>query len=140
MQTLRDYALSFVGRFYIWGGDDPDGFDCSGISQEILASVGLDPPGDQTAQGLFNHFSVNGSHNVYGLGALAFYGESTTKITHVGFCIDQYRMLEAGGGGPQVKTHADAIRHNAFIRIRLIKGRKDLVAVVKPYYRTIAAL
>jgi cell wall-associated NlpC family hydrolase len=138
VQTLREYAMSFNGLPYIWGGDDPVvGMDCSGLVQEILASVGMDPPGDQTAQGLFDHFQKTALWNKYGLGALAFYGESVSKITHVAFMLDQYRIIEAGGGGSKSTSPAAASAQNAFVRIRLIKRRPDLVAVLKPSYASI---
>lgn len=138
MNHLIDYAKSFLHLPYIWGGDDPlSGLDCSGLVQLILASVGMDPPGDQTAQALYNHFEINGSLNSYGAGSIAFYGESVTKVTHIAFCLDQYLMIEAGGGGSTTKTLQDAITQNAYVRMRLIKSRKDLVAVIKPRYATI---
>lgn len=140
MEILRSYALSFLHRPYRWGGDDPiSGLDCSGLTQEILASIGMDPPGDQTAQSLFDHFSHNGSYNSWGVGALAFYGKSAKEITHVGFCVDNYRMVEAGGGDSTTISLTEAIKRNAFVRIRLIKARKDLIAVIRPYYITRAS-
>ncbi len=135
MNLLIDYAMSFVGTPYKWGGATPiGGIDCSGLVQCILSAAGIDPIGDQTAQALYNYFETNGSVNTYGAGALAFYGESVAKVTHVAFCVDQYRMIEAGGGGSKVNTLQDAIVHEAFVRVRLIKSRKDLVSVIKPRY------
>lgn len=137
MELLKAYALSFLHQPYRWGGDDPlAGYDCGGMVQAILASIGMDPPGDQTAQGLFDHFSVNGSYNAWGLGALAFFGQSAKAITHVGFCLDSYRMLEAGGGDRSTTNLDQAIKQNAFIRIRPIKNRNDLIAMIKPFYPT----
>jgi cell wall-associated NlpC family hydrolase len=141
VKLVVEYALSFLGKPYKWAGDDPlAGWDCSGLVQEILASAGIDPPGDQTAQGLFDHFEKNGKYGVYGPGALAFFGESTRKISHVGFCLDTYRMVEAGGGGSKTLTEQDAITQNAFVRIRLIKARKDFQAVIMPFYKTIGVI
>lgn len=118
------------------------GLDCSGLVQEILATVGEDPPGDQTAQGLFDYFGEQGraSWNECSLGSLVFFGKSVTKITHVGFCIDSYRMVEAGGGGSRTRTKKDAEIQNAFVRIRLIKNRSDIVAILRPYYRRIGSI
>lgn len=141
MKQIIDYAMRFVGTPYRWGGDDPmTGFDCSGFVQEILASVGLDPKGDQTAQSLFDHFERNGSLGQGGAGALAFFGKDSKSITHVAFCIDQYRMIEAGGGNSQTLTLDAAIRQNAYIRIRLIKSRQDLQMLIKPRYFTIGLI
>jgi len=137
MDKLIDYAMSFVGKPYEWGSDGPDTFDCSGLVQEIVASAGADPKGDQTAQDLFNYYSTNGKTPVFGkqiTGALLFFGQSHKKITHVAFALDQYRMIEAGNGGRDVKTLKDAKRKRAFVRVRLIKSRSDLFATIKPLY------
>jgi cell wall-associated NlpC family hydrolase len=135
VKFLIEYAMAFVGVPYRWGGENSiTGFDCSGLVQEILRSVGMDPPGDQTAQSLYNHFESRSTPNVYAAGALAFYGASITKITHVAFMIDPYRVVEAGGGGSLTKTKEDAALQNAFVRVRLVKARKDLLITLKPQY------
>lgn len=141
MEHLIDYAKSFLGKPYIWGGEHPCiGFDCSGLVQEILKSAGLDPQGDQTAQGLHDYFESSSTHGVYAAGSLAFYGKSVTEITHVAFCIDPYRMIEAGGGDSSCVDTVSAVRKGAFVRMRLITARKDLVAILKPRYSTIGLI
>ncbi len=142
MNILKDYAFKLVGTPYVWAGDDPmKGFDCSGLVIELLKSTGLLPPKfDTTAQGLFNKFIQNGEGSIAGFGSLVFFGKSTNKITHIGFMLDSYRMLEAGGGGSRTLTEADAIKHNAFVRIRPIYTRGDLVAIIKPRYSKLKPL
>lgn len=138
MNLLRDYALSFVGVRYKWGGDNPiSGYDCSGLVQELLKSCGMDPPGDQTAQGLYNHFDSIATPGVYGIGALAFYGENLLKITHVAMMLDMYRVIEAGGGSSKTLTISDAEAQGAFVRVRLVKARKDFLTTLKPHYAPI---
>lgn len=135
MKLLTQYALSFAGLPYRWGGDDPiDGFDCSGLVQEILASVGADPPGDQTAQTLFEHFRRQGRIATAQAGALVFYGKNRDLVTHVAFCLDRYRVIEAGGGGAKTKTRMDAALQNAFVRVRPFDHRPDIVAIWMPEY------
>lgn len=134
MELLIQYAMSFIGVPYKWGGENPiSGFDCSGLVQEILRSVGLDPPGDQTAQMLYMHF-LKDSYDAKDAGALAFYGESLRKITHIAMMIDPLRIIEAGGGGSKTKTKEDADLANAFVRIRPLNHRSDLLAVLMPNY------
>lgn len=142
MNILLLQAEKMLHIPYIWGGNSPiSGLDCSGLVCELMKSCGELPPGDYSAQGLFEYFSNGrGEWNRPGLGALVWFGKSASEITHVGMCLDQYRMIEAGGGGKDCLTVADAIRKNAMVRIRLINSRTDQVALIKPYFRKIGML
>ena len=135
LNLAYNYAMAFVGVHYSWGGSNPlQGFDCSGLVQEILASIGMDPPGDQTAQTLYDHFLSKGIASQNGLGALGFYGSSTSSITHVVFMLNEESAIGANGGWSNTLTAQDAAKSNAFVKIRHINYRKDLVAVVMPNY------
>jgi cell wall-associated NlpC family hydrolase len=133
---LVQYALRFVGTPYLWGGDDPHGWDCSGLVQELLAAQGKDPPGDQTAQGLYDYYSndtILGWRDHREVGSLAFFGSSPTKITHVAMLLDRDTMIEAGGGGKSTTSEDAAWKANAYVRVRKLLSRKDLIAVIFPY-------
>lgn len=141
MQILKEYALQFVGTPYVWGGEHPgNGYDCSGLIQELLRSVGIDPPGDQTAQALYDHFEHNGEWNRRAMGTLLFFGRSVRKVTHVAMALDQYRMIEAGGAGRRARKRSDGIDQGGMVRVRLISSRKDLQAEIRPNYRGIGQL
>jgi cell wall-associated NlpC family hydrolase len=134
-EVLQAYMIRLVGTPYRWGGDDPiQGFDCSGLAQELLASVGMDPPGDQTAQALHDYFSKNNLGSIKACGALVFYGKSATEITHIGMLLDSIHIVEAGGGGSSTTTLDAAAKQNAFVRIRRFDHRKDVVSVMMPRY------
>jgi cell wall-associated NlpC family hydrolase len=141
IDALCQYALQFVGTRYKWGGATPmGGIDCSGLVQVILQGAGIDPPGDQSAQALFNALEKTGRLGVYGAGSIAFFGESVTKITHVAFCINEYQMVEAGGGGSHTNTMDDAIAQEAFVKLSIIKRRKDLAAMLRPNYAPVGVV
>jgi len=134
-QAMVDYALSFVGRPYRWGGDDPnEGFDCSGLAVEVLKSVGILRRGtDYTSQMLFNKFK-NHLLGTPKKGALVFYhnGKPNKRIIHVAIALDRSRVVEAGGGGSKTNTLQDAIDQNAFIRIRTWDSRKNVAGFLDP--------
>jgi cell wall-associated NlpC family hydrolase len=127
-KLLYDYATAFLGKPYIWGGDNPvEGFDCSGFCLELLRSQGAWDRSDDTAQGIYNRFKERPVKSL-GIGAFAFYGKS--RISHVAMLIDGVHIIEAGGGGSRTKTDKDAAAQDAFIRIRPLNHRSDLVAVL----------
>lgn len=131
--TFQAACLRFLILPYIWGGDDPIlGFDCSGLVQELLAMIGLDPPGDQTAQSLYDHFKSRSTEGPRACGTLVFFGSSISKITHVGLMLDDVSMIEAAGGGSKTTSMAQAATQNAYIRVRPYSNRKDLIAIVNP--------
>jgi len=130
-----DYAWSFLGKWYLWGGDDPmSGFDCSGLVMEVLQAVGLvDRGSDMTAAGLWHHFQEQRVEKPYE-GCLVFYRSLTReKIVHIELCLDEDFAIGASGGGSWVKTIEDAKKSNAFIKIRRIDSRKGIVGYVDPF-------
>lgn len=122
------YALNFIGVPYKWGGNNPmAGLDCSGFLCEVLRSVGFITASDYTAQDLYGLCSKAGAHAVPEKGSCLFFGSSVYNITHCALAISKNFMIEAGGGGSTTNTIQDAIKQNAFVRIRPIKNRKDLI-------------
>ena len=131
---LIDYLKSFLGTPYKWGGETPFGIDCSGLGQEFLRAVGIDPPGDQTAQGLYDYFLEAGKVSSMRAGAFVFYGSHSRSIIHVGIAIDDVLIVEAGGGDSTVTTKESAEKKKAFVRMRPYNYRPDFITASMPPY------
>ena len=134
--TLSEYALKFVGRPYIWGGDGSGkcagGFDCSGLALECLQAFGKMPNRDEPAQGIFEELTAR-KWNYVLFGSekpddVLFFGKDDKRIAHVAIAIGNGLMIEAGGGGSKCKTPATS---TGMVRVRPISWRKDLVAVLR---------
>lgn len=137
--TPRDIAIktawAYLGKPYYWGGDDPiQGFDCSGFVIECLKSAGVLPrAGDWTAHNLY-HIEMFPPRLDPHEGYLVFWhGENPNRIIHVELCLNDRFSIGASGGGSKTKTEADAIRQNAYIKIRPFRRRKNIAGFKDPF-------
>jgi hypothetical protein len=131
---FRSACSSELGKPYIWGGSGEVGFDCSGLTQWALALLALDPPGDQTAEGLYRFFLKRADPvalDQCALGDLIFFGDATA-VTHVALGWGEGKMFEAGGGDRTCTTPAIAKAKGAEVRIAAITRRRDRVAILRP--------
>ena len=114
-----DYAKSWIGTPYTYGGDDFHSLDCSGLIIEIFKGIGIFKENeDYTADALFWKYQTK---RIYGLpyaGCLVFWLNRSRKATHVAMMIDNFFLIHAAGGGPKTKTLEDAIRDNAYVKMR----------------------
>lgn len=49
--SIVEIAQRYLGTPYVWGGSDPNGFDCSGFVQYVYAQAGIGLPRTSYAQG-----------------------------------------------------------------------------------------
>lgn len=139
---LKDIAWvwmqSVLGTPYIYGGNNQlQGFDCSGLAQEYLRIIGLDPAGDQSAQALFDHFCKGGhgcriERHQLAFGDLLFFGSGNTGVSHIAIALSTTIMFEAGGGNETTKTAKDAEKIGAMVRFAQIGHRKNFLLAWRP--------
>lgn len=134
VQLAEAIAMKFLGKPYFWGGDDPvQGFDCSGFVIEILKSVGKLPrKGDWTASALLQYFTDYVTENPE-KGCLVFWQNNEGKIIHVEFCLDDTLAIGASGGGRHNDSVEEAIKKNAYIKIRPFRSRSGIAGYVNPF-------
>jgi cell wall-associated NlpC family hydrolase len=97
-QTAVDTALDQQGDPYVWGGDGPDSFDCSGLTQYAYAAADISLPHSSNMQ------SRSGTPVAYSdlrPGDLVFFYH---PVSHVGMYIGNGQMVHAGSSGDVVKV------------------------------------
>ena len=132
-ELIVKLAWHYLGTPYKWGGDDPmEGFDCSGFVIELYQSVGWLPVrGDWTAHQLYERAKGRGKlESAPVVGGLAFYG-SPGRVTHVTVVVDVRGIaycIGANAGGSKTLTVDVASQQNAFVKLRPVGYRADLVS------------
>lgn len=93
-QMLR-FATSFLRAPYLWGGRTPAGIDCSGFTQLIYKSIGVQIPRDASQQvdlGETVDFVAEAA-----AGDLAFFQNAEGRIIHVGMICANHQIIHASG-------------------------------------------
>jgi cell wall-associated NlpC family hydrolase len=109
------------------------GFDCSGLVVEVLQSVGLLPhKADFTAAGLWTRFT--GLEVQAGAaGCLVFWFNNLGLATHVEMMLDGSHTIGASGGGSATTSLEEAIRRNAFVKMRPVGYRGAGYRILDPF-------
>ena len=77
-------ATSQLGTPYLWGGDGPGGFDCSGLVQWAYARAGVLLP--RVAQDQYDAGPAVPNGSPLRPGDLVFFGAGPRRVTHVQIC------------------------------------------------------
>ena len=94
-----DIAKQYLGTPYVWGGETPDGFDCSGLMQYVYKQMGYDI--SRTTYTQINDGTAVSKSNLQP-GDLVFFGDSSSPH-HVGMYIGNGQYLHAPRTGDVVK-------------------------------------
>jgi murein DD-endopeptidase len=92
-------AETMIGRPYMYKGDSPAGFDCSGLVQYSYLAAGLDVPhGTKTLMDRTRSIGKNMQ-----TGDLLFFTERGKKYSHVGIYLDNDTFVHAPSTGGKVR-------------------------------------
>lgn len=93
-QQVVDYAMQYLGVPYVWGGNGPNCFDCSGLTKYVYSHFGYNLNRTASAQ-LSNGIPVSLAD--LQPGDLVFFdnGRVSTPVSHVGIYIGNSQFIHA---------------------------------------------
>jgi len=100
-EQIIDYAYTFLGTPYVYGGEDPSGFDCSGFTQYVYNYFGYSlnrVSSDQYENGVYVEFED------LAMGDLVFFSSGSRPIGHVGIYIGDGYFIHATSPGDVVRV------------------------------------
>lgn len=134
-ETAISIAWHYLGRPYIWGGDNPAGFDCSGLVIECMKAVGVLPRrGDWSAEGLYQLWRYNQIGPEPQPGDMVFWADESGRHIHVEMAIGDGLSIGASGGGSWATDPVEALRRGAFIKVRPYATRGGIFHFANPGY------
>jgi cell wall-associated NlpC family hydrolase len=101
-----EYAMDKLGKSYVWGGNGPNGYDCSGLTSQAWLSAGRSIPRVANDQSAFGQ-----RVNIDNLrpGDLLYWGpdrSNTRSINHVAMYVGGGWAINAGGTGTGVNVRS----------------------------------
>ena len=115
---IANFAMSFVGYSYVWGGTSPKtGFDCSGLMYYVLTNYGYSMKrvaNDQMTQGTYV------SRSELQVGDLVFFGYSG-YANHVGMYIGNGNFVHASTPSTGVRVNS---LDESYYKTRFLCGRR----------------
>jgi len=96
-----DLAKRFLGMSYLWGGRSSFGFDCSGFTQMLVRSRGIEMPRDADKQAAWSGVMAVDRKDLQA-GDLLFFGSSMKDISHTGMYIGEGQFIHDSTNGHPV--------------------------------------
>ena len=100
--SVMSTAQSYLGSPYVWGGDTPTGFDCSGFLQYVYQQHGISLP--RTVSAIWNSTVPVDQPSV---GDLVFFETYQSGPSHAGIYLGNGQFIHAGTSTGVTISHMD---------------------------------
>lgn len=117
-KSLVSNAFTWLGTRYVWGGTSRKGIDCSGLTRELYAKLGIKLPHSARLQAKMGQ-KVAG--NALKPGDLVFFNTKRGPNTHVGVYVGDGKFLHAAN--PRRGVRIDSLQ-SAYYGKRLAGARR----------------
>jgi cell wall-associated NlpC family hydrolase len=94
VQEIVGEAKKYIGTPYLWGGNTPSGFDCSGFVKYVFAKFGVSLPRTTETQ-----WTATTPVNSPNIGDLVFFQTYKPGPSHVGIYLGNNKFISAASSG-----------------------------------------
>jgi hypothetical protein len=116
-------ADDYLGVPYVWGGDTPRGFDCSGFTKYVFAKNGITLPRVSRDQAKVGE-RVTPSLGALRVGDLLFFAENYSRIDHVAIYVGDDRIIHATSSGGEVRYDDLRSQRGAWFVDHMVAARR----------------
>lgn len=136
-EKLLKIARSYIGTPYLYGGNTPKGFDCSGFVQYVYKEFGINIP--RTTFDQINIGTKINDKSKLQAGDLIFNLDKNNSPYHVFMYSEDNKVIEAKKTGTLISEHNSWLWHGVAVRIIDISKDENISASrdKKLYYRVV---
>ena len=118
-EQLVKFAKKYLNTGYVYGGNSPQGFDCSGFTQFVYNKFGYDMP--RRSQDQMN-LGIPVSQKNLAPADLVFFSTSKSKqVNHVGIYIGEGKFIHASSGSRRIRINT---LNDSYFKTRYQGGRR----------------
>lgn len=99
-QAVVNEAMKYLGKPYVYGGNGPNAFDCSGFTSYVYRQLGYSL--NRTAAGQNSNGVAVSKENLQPGDLVTFYDRGYSYVGHVGIYIGNGQMIHAGNSSTGV--------------------------------------
>ena len=121
-KNIEIKAKKFLGRPYVWGATGPNCFDCSGFTQKVYKSIGINLPRISRSQAKVGRLV---RFNELQKGDMVFFDTSRAnrgRVNHVGIYLEDGKFIHASSG--KRKVVITSFNKKIFYKRHFLWGRR----------------